>query len=303
MKLLSRLVAFAFLVTAVQAIASEYDLPPPNEALIGGVQYSTVEEQDTATKIAQRYDIGFNALQKSNPHLNFVHDFEVGNLLQIPTLHLLPNAPRQGIIVNLPEMRIYYFPAGTNLVYTYPIGIGKIGKTIPITRTSIVRKTKDPVWIPPEDIRDYNLEKGIVLPKVMPPGPDNPLGPYAIYMKIPTYLFHSTIFPESVGKRASFGCLRMYEQDIENLYPQVKRGIPVLIINEPVKVAWQNSRLYMEMSPPLEEHSEKQDVTIAGIATQVLELTKNKQTLVDWQIINYIADEQDGMPHEIGSRF
>src|SRR6185503_4423744 len=96
-----------------------------------------------------------------------------------------------------------------------PIGIGKIGKTIPLAEAMITRKAKDPKWIPTDDIRQFNLSQGVVLPQVMPPGPENPLGSYAIYMSIPTYLIHSTIFPESVGKRASFGCIRMYQSDVE----------------------------------------------------------------------------------------
>src|SRR5437016_9011944 len=115
---------------------------------------------------------------------------------------------------------------------------------------------ENPTWVPTDDIRQFNLAQGIILPQVMPPGPDNPLGPYAIYMSIPTFLIHSTIFPESVGKRASFGCLRMYESDIKQFFPIVKKGVPVVIINSPLKVNWQQDKLYMEAYPTLEEHSD-----------------------------------------------
>jgi L,D-transpeptidase ErfK/SrfK len=199
-------------------------------------------------------------------------------------------------------MRMYYYLPGTDKVLTYPVGIGKIGKTIPITRTMITRKVKDPVWIPPQDIREFNLEQGIVLPRVMPAGPDNPLGPYAIYMRIPTYLIHSTIFPESVGKRASFGCLRMYESDIQEFFPSIEKGVPVVIINSPVKVGWQEDRLYAETHQPLEEHSGAYDASLPGMVHMIASATQNTDTLVDWQMVYYLARERDGIPHEVGQQ-
>jgi L,D-transpeptidase ErfK/SrfK len=195
---------------------------------------------------------------------------------------------------------MYYYPAGTNQVLTYPIGIGKIGKTIPITMTSITRKTKDPVWIPPEDIREFNLQQGVVLPAVMPPGPDNPLGPYAIYMRVPTYLIHSTIFPESIGKRASFGCIRMYESDIQEFFPTVRGGIPVAITNSPVKVGWQKEHFYIEAYKPLEEHGDAFDNSLAGIVHSISTATNNQPVLIDWQALAFISQERDGVPHDIG---
>ncbi|MBV9575324.1 MAG: L,D-transpeptidase family protein, partial [Gammaproteobacteria bacterium] len=212
----------------------------------------------------------------------------------------LPNQPRNGIIINLPEMRLYYFPVGSNEVFTYPIGIGKVGKTIPIERTAITHKTEHPTWTPPDDIREFNLQQGIVLPKVMPPGPDNPLGPYAIYMQIPTYLIHSTIFPESVGRRASFGCIRMYETDIKKFFPAVSSGIPVAIINSPVKIGWQQDHLYIEAYPALEEHSYAPEASLAGVVSLISHTSTDQPVLVDWQAIAYISQERDGIPHEVG---
>jgi L,D-transpeptidase ErfK/SrfK len=264
------------------------------------VQITKAASQDTAGSIGQRYDIGYSAIQEANPHVDLSKGISLGTTLQVPTQHLLPNQPREGIVVNLPEMRMYYYPAGTDKVLTYPVGIGKIGKTIPITKTVVTRKVKDPVWVPPQDIREFNMEQGIVLPRIMPAGPDNPLGPYAIYMRIPTYLIHSTIFPESVGKRASFGCLRMFESDIQDFFPSITSGVPVVIINSPVKVAWQNSNLYLEAHPPLEEHSTAPDANLPGMVHSITEATNNSTTLVDWQMVYYLAKERDGIPHEIG---
>ncbi|OGT37762.1 MAG: hypothetical protein A3F11_01100 [Gammaproteobacteria bacterium RIFCSPHIGHO2_12_FULL_37_14] len=295
-------VIIVFLLNYTNAFAATYQLPANNEAVIGQVQYHSTSSGENVVTVAKQYDLGYNAIASANPHLNMARGFPSGSNLQIPTQHLLPNQPRQGIVINLPEMRMYYFLENSHEVLTYPIGIGKIGKMIPITKTSITRKTKDPIWIPPQDIREFNLQQGIVLPSIMPPGPDNPLGPYAIYMRIPTYLIHSTIFPESVGRRASFGCIRMYESDIQTFFPSVHGGIPVVIINSPVKVAWQNNRLYVEAHHALEEHNGAFDTSLPGIVHVVNNASRNRPTLVDWQLVSYLAKERDGLPHEVGFR-
>lgn len=291
---------FCLLATVVNAYASSYSLPPVNESLIGNIEYTSTSSMDSVVKVAQRYDLGIDELEDANPHLNMEKSIPSGATIQLPTQHLLPDLPRNGIVVNLPEMRIYYYLPNSQQVLTFPVGIGKIGKTIPITKTAITRKAENPSWIPTPDIRQYNLDKGIVLPKVMPPGPDNPLGPYAIYMRIPTYLFHSTIFPESVGTRASFGCLRMYEDDIKSFFPTVQPGLPVTIINSPVKVGWQDESLYVEAYQPLEEHHSAYDASLPGVVHTIVNESKNEPTLIDWQQVAYISEARDGIPHSVG---
>ncbi len=295
-------VGFSFFLSLLSfsAFAAAYSVPPPSQSLIGEMRYTLAQSGDTVVTLAQRYDIGFNAIQDANPFLNLSKGFSSGASVKIPTQHLLPNLPRRGIVINLPEMRMYYYPAGSNEVLTYPIGIGKIGRTIPIENTVITRKTKDPVWTPTQNIREFNLQQGIVLPKVMPAGPDNPLGPYAIYMRIPTYLIHSTIFPDSVGKRASFGCIRMYEEDIQDFFPSIEHGIPVAIVNSPVKVGWEDNALYMEAHQPLEEHSASFNASLPGIVQLVHRVAHSPHVLVDWQMVSYIAKYRDGVPHQIG---
>lgn len=299
---IGKTISIIFLLISAKSFAAAYTVPPPNQSLIGHIQTTSAGYGDTVVTMAQRYDVGFNAMQKANPQLDMASGFTYGKTLKIPTQHLLPNLAREGIVVNLPEMRMYYYPTGTNQVFTYPIGIGKIGKTLPITRATITKKTVNPQWVPPDDIREFNLKQGIVLPQVMPAGPDNPLGPYAIYMSIPTFLIHSTIFPESVGKRASFGCVRMYESDIKSFFPSVNTGIPVVVINSPTKVAWQNNKLFIESHQPLEEHSANPDAGLPGMVHQINDIAKNQPTLVDWQAIAYIAKERDGLPHDVGIR-
>lgn len=300
-KVLGSALSLAVLTAVSSSVfASTYALPPVSESLIGERQTINAQAGDNVVNMASRFDIGFNAIQDANPELDMTRGFPLNTPVVIATDHLLPNAPREGIVVNLPEMRLYYYPEGSDEVLTYPIGIGKIGKTIPIINTAITYKRENPTWTPPADIREFNLKQGIVLPKVMPAGPDNPLGKYAIYMKIPTYLMHSTIFPESIGTRASFGCLRMYESDIESFFPTIKSGIPVEIVNMPNKMGWQSDFFYVEVHHPLEEHSNEFDATLPGLVHAIVLETKNQPTLIDWQAVSFISKEKDGLPHSVG---
>lgn len=292
-------IVILFLTTHV--FAATYGLPPGGESLVGRLQYSSAGSRDTVVTMAKQYDIGFNSLQNANPDID-PRRVLAGSSIQVPTLHLLPSLPRQGIVINLPEMRLYYYPEGNGRVMTFPIGIGKIGKTIPIVRTSVSRKATNPTWIPPEDIRQFNLGQGVILPKVMPPGPDNPLGPYAIYLRLPTYLIHSTPFIESIGRRASFGCIRMYQSDIESFFSSVKKGIPVVIINSSVKAGWQDNHLYLEAHPPLEEHSNMSDASLSAMVQLIMNNSRHRPLLVDWQLVSYLDEIRDGIPHEIGTR-
>lgn len=282
-------------------LALEFPLPPTGDTIIGEVVYKKASSNETLLGIGQRYNLGLNSMVSANAGLGENQYLSSGTYVEIPAQHLLPPLPHNGIVINLPEMRMYYYPKDRNVVLTYPIGIGKIGKTIPIAMTTISRKSLNPNWTPPDDIREFNREKGIELPEVMPPGPDNPLGPYAIYLGIPTYLIHSTIFPESVGRRASFGCIRMHETDIKEFYPIVEARIPVAIIDMPNKVGWSGDHLYLEAHPPLEERSDEPYVGTNGIVTAIQHaLPANKTAMIDWQLVSYLASTRDGVPHDIG---
>jgi L,D-transpeptidase ErfK/SrfK len=291
--------ASMLMMISTHAFATAYSTPAADESVIGSMQTGYVKSGDAAAVIAQTYDVGFNEMQNANPHIDMNHRFASSKEVMIPTVHLLPNAPRKGIVINLPEMRMYYYTE--NEVLTYPIGIGKAGKTIPVAKAKVTYKKTNPFWYPPQDIREFQLEQGVILPRVLPPGPDNPLGTYAIYMTLPTYLIHSTIFPESVGRRASFGCIRMYENDIESFFPTVNRGIPIEILNTPVKLGWHKKSLFMEAHQPLEESREDPNAALPGVVHNIVEQTKDKPMLVDWQKVSFIAQARDGVPHEIAS--
>lgn len=289
-----------FLFTAVNCFASQYPLPSNNNDLIGEIQYRHSNGGETVVTLAQTYDLGITELELANPHLNLRKGLPAGQLLRIPTGHLIPGNMHKGIVINLPEMRLYVFNENLEEVGTYPVGIGKVGKTIPIKFARVVRKMKNPTLVPPPDIRAFNEKQGIILPKSIPPGPDNPLGQFAIYMTIPTYLIHSTLFPESVGTRASFGCIRMYESDIEDFFPVVSKGMPIQIINSPTKIGWYQNELFMEVYPPLEEHADAFDASLPGMVHMILNRTKKQNVLIDWQAVDYVAQVRDGIPHDVG---
>lgn len=281
-------------------LAASYPIPSDQQSLIGDTQYVTTTDADNVITIAKQYNIGFNAIKSANPDFDMGKSFFPGTPITIASQHLLPRGKREGIVINLPEMRMYYFLPSSKEVLTYPIGIGKIGNTIPITNTVITRKAENPIWTPTENIRKFNLEQGIVLPKVMGAGPENPLGRYAIYTRLPAYLIHSTIFPESVGKRASFGCIRMFEPDIETFFPRIEKNIPVYILNDPIKIGFEDSKLFMESHEPLEEHQHEAKASLPFVVHEITELTKGKSYLIDWQLVADLTREKDGMPHEIG---
>jgi L,D-transpeptidase ErfK/SrfK len=292
---------FVLLSLSTLVYAEDFALPDPSNALVGNIQYVATQQGDNTTTVAQRFNLGLNAIIAANPGARESTFFPPGVYIKIPTAFLLPSLPRHGIVINLPEMRMYYYPKNGGMVMTYPIGIGKIGKTIPIQNTSITRKKINPHWIPPKDIREFNEEQGITLPRVMPPGPDNPLGPYAIYLRIPTFLIHSTIFPESIGRRASFGCIRMNESDIKQFFPLVEAGTPVAIVDMPAKIGWEGNQLYMEAHPPLEERTKQ--INVDNVVEQIENsLPKQGVTLVNWQLVSYLAEQPDGVPHEVGVR-
>ncbi len=285
------------------AHAATYPLPSGSNSIIGKTQYVTASSGETLSSIAKRFDVGLNEIVDANDGINPMQPLLDGTTVHIPTAFLLPPSGQRGIVINLPEMRMYYYPSNSNgIVMTYPIGIGKIGKTIPIKNTAIARKTLNPTWTPPADIREFNEQQGIILPHTMPAGPDNPLGPYAIYLKIPTFLIHSTIFPDSVGRRASFGCIRMHESDIKDFYPLVTAGTPVTIVDMPNKIGWQGSRLYLETHDALDEHKDAPYAGYSGVVKTIDATAQNHPVFVDWQLVAYMTEAPDGLPHEVGFR-
>jgi L,D-transpeptidase ErfK/SrfK len=214
---------------------------------------------------------------------------------------VLPMAERTGIVINLPEHRLYYFPpvrSGNGPeVWSYPVSIGKMDWHTPLGATKIVQKIKNPNWYPPQSVRDEHASKGDILPTVVPAGPDNPLGLFAMRLGIPggSYLIHGTNRPAGVGMQVTHGCMRLYPEDIEQLFGMVPVNTKVTIVNQPFKLGWQGGRLWVEVHPAL-----KEDVvvppTLTDLTRLVVEATRQALVPVDWAAVQRAFDESRGIP-------
>lgn len=256
------------LISAFSAIqtaqAADYLLPPPGSRLIGQNQTYTVQPQDRNLQaIGRHFDTPAMLLIEANNTIAPVP--KPGTVMTIPTQMLLPDTPREGIVINLAELRLYFYPPGENSVQVYPIGIGQQGLETPVTLTRISQKIPNPTWTPPAGIRARSLAKGITLPAVVPAGPNNPLGRYALRLAEGRgeYLIHGTSAPDSVGLRVSSGCIRMAAPDIQALFSQASTGMPVRIINEPVKYSVEpDGKQYIEVHRPLSQLPEENTQTV-----------------------------------------
>jgi len=218
--------------------------------------------------------------------------------LLIPKQHILPFGKRDGIIINIGDLRLYYFSG--ELIKTYPIGIGRSGWETPLGKSLITGKKKDPVWIPPESVREEDPE----LPKVVAAGPDNPLGNRAIYLSMPSYLLHGTNKPYGVGMKVSHGCIRLYPEHIEELYDLVEVNTKVNIIDQPIKAGWLNGELFIEVHklPKYVRENSKanNDKNLLPLAYEITQKAAGLDILkVDWKKVKIAVKEAKGIPIKI----
>jgi L,D-transpeptidase ErfK/SrfK len=276
-----------------------FDLQPRQD-VVGELSVLSARYEDTLSDIARRYDLGYDEIVQSNPNVDPWLPGQ-GTRVLLPTQFVLPDAPRDGIVLNLAEMRLYYYPgrrAGeTPRVVTYPVGIGREGWSTPTVTTRVVAKVPNPSWTPPESIRAEHAAQGDPLPEVVPPGPDNPLGQFALRLGLSGYLIHGTNKPYGIGMRVSHGCIRLYPEDIERLFRRVSVNIPVHIVNQPYKAGWKNGVLYLEAHPLLSEHAEKLQGDIDSLLLQVLTpAVRGHNEAVDWDRARQVATEALGIP-------
>jgi len=243
-------------LSALTVKAETFILPPADVDLVGEIRIVYATHEDTLLDIARRHSLGHDEIIQANPGVDRWLP-GAGTPVVLPTRYILPDTPRQGMVLNVPEMRLYYYPKPKSgekpVVITHPVSIGRMDWNTPLGKTSVVAKQKDPAWYPPASIKAEHAAQGDILPDVVPGGPDNPLGRYALRLGIPGYLIHSTNKPYGIGMRVTHGCVRLYPEDIERLFPQVPVGTPVYIINQPVKAGWLAGTLFLESHPPLEE--------------------------------------------------
>ena len=270
------------------ARAVDYPLPPAGSRLIGQNQTYTIQEGDNKLQaIARRFNTAAQLILETNNTIAPVNPAP-GTVITIPSQMLLPDTPREGIVVNLAELRLYYFPPGENIVQVFPLGIGQLGLETPVTTTRVSQKIPNPTWTPTAGIRARSLAQGIKLPPVVPAGPNNPLGRFALRLGVGNgeYLIHGTSAPDSVGLRVSSGCMRMNAPDIKALFGQVRVGTRVQIINEPVKFAVEpGGKRYIAVHRPLAQVEGEPPQTVpithsADFATFVSESGSDK-ALID----------------------
>lgn len=288
------------------ALADFLELPAEDIGVVGAETMAVANGGDTLADIARQYDIGHLEIRLANPEVEFWLPGE-GTRVRIPSRYVLPKADRKGLVLNIPEMRLYYFvPASgedsPGMLITHPVSIGRMDWATPLGLARITTKVRNPSWVPPESIHREAAEEGESLPAVVPPGPDNPLGEYALKLNLPGYLLHGTNRPYGVGMRVTHGCIRMYPEDIEGLYERVPVGTPVMIVNQPVKVGWAEDGLYLEVHPTLEE-DERQAEDLKNIAVDLLEQAAAEGAgRISGRTLMRALEEQSGTPVRIARR-
>jgi len=255
-----------------------------------------VQDGETLHDIALKHNLGFLELRAANP------DVEpwlpgTGTRLVLPTVHLPPERMDKGILINLAQMRLWYWP-GDGSVETYPIGIGRGGLETPNGVTRVVRKKADPAWYPPPAMRKRKPE----LPKMVPPGPANPLGRHALYLGWPAYLIHGTNNPYGIGRRVSSGCIRMYPDDVAALFERVPNGTPVKVVDMRASASWQDGRLWLEVQPSAEAWDaleQRAPLPVDGPPPElarVLAAAAPEDVQIDWEAVDHAVAERSGVP-------
>ena len=315
-----------YLVALLPAVlrAEVYDLPSAGNDVIGALTFVTARQEDTLLDIARRHGLGYEDIVRANPDVDTWLPGE-GTEVVLPTRYVLPPGPRQGVVLNLAEYRMYYYPEPENgespVVMTYPISIGRMDWETPLGRTSIVSKVRNPSWYPPESIRAEHAAAGDPLPRIVPPGPQNPLGEYAMRLGLPGYLIHGTNRPAGVGMRVTHGCIRMFPEDIDYLFGRIDVKTAVRIINEPVKVGWNGDELLVEVhrtlesvapiaDEDLEAHAERPatpDIppvknAMTSLTEQFVAATGERRGMLDWDVAEELLSRADGIPAPAGRR-
>ncbi len=284
-------------------LAATYLLPSGDDTVVGEVQRIISRHEDTLLDIGRRNGVGYEEIVAANPGVDPWLPGE-GTEVLIPSRYILPDAPREGVVVSLAEHRLYYFPPSKGgeppVVKTYPISIGKMDWKTPLGNTRIINKRERPAWYPPESVRREHAAEGRPLPKVVPPGPDNPLGEYAMRLDIPggAYLIHGTNRPAGVGMQVTHGCIRMFPEDIAEFYKLVPVNTKVLMIDQPYKMGWQGSELYIEVHAPLQGTDEAR-FSLTSITRLLVSATQDRVVAIDWARAEKAFIRASGVPEPV----
>ncbi|MDD5034210.1 MAG: L,D-transpeptidase family protein [Methylococcaceae bacterium] len=265
------------------------------DSVVGQLATVPVEEGDTLLDIARHFGLGYQQIVEANPGIDpWVP--APGARVILPLAFVLPDSPHQGVAVNLAALRLFYFGKGKQhpSVSTWPIGVGKEGRSTPTGSMSVDRKLERPTWYVPETIRKDHEKQGDPLPAVVPPGPDNPLGDYALYLSRPSYLIHGTNKPYSIGFRASNGCIRLYPEDIQRAFRKIPVKTPVKVVNQPYLLGWREGELYLEAHAPFEEMNAKQEKK--NLVAKLRQIGQKQKRSLDWPKVEKILEQARGIP-------
>lgn len=257
---------------------------------------------DTLPDIARHFGLGYSDITDANPDIEpwVPH---AGSRITIPLQFILPDSPRKGIVVNLPNMRLFYYPKSgkkeTFEVITYPIGVGREGWSTPTGKAHITAKQANPTWTVPASILREHRENGDPLPRVVKAGPDNPLGLYALRLSFPSYLIHGTNKPYGVGMRISHGCMRLYPENIEPLFENVSVGTPVRIVKQPYLIAWHRNMLYLEAHRPLESDAKSLAKFKKNLLRKLSAEARKTATPIDYDKVERVLEQANGIPTPI----
>jgi L,D-transpeptidase ErfK/SrfK len=312
-------ICVSFLLTLpLPAVAEVYEMPPAGNDVIGALTVVRSRHDETLLEIARRHGLGYQEIVSANPDVDPWLPGENTEVV-LPTRFVLPSGPRRGIVLNLPEYRMYYYPESAAgeaaIVMTFPMSIGRMDWETPLGRTSVVAKVRNPSWYPPDSIRAEHAAEGDPLPRIVPPGPDNPLGEHAMRLGLPGYLIHGTNRPAGVGMRVTHGCIRMYPEDIGFLFGEVPLNTPVRIVNDPVKIGWDGDELVVEVHATLEflpmpavpgENGPEVSEVVAlpppvrdamtALTEQFVLATSSRPAELDWDIAEELLERADGIP-------
>ncbi len=292
-------------LAASAARASLYPLPTDGSSVIGADTNVTTVYEDTLPDLAHRYSLGYYEIIRANPGLD-VWIPGAGKQVTLPGRHILPAGPREGIVVNLPEHRLYYFPRPQGhehpIVITYPVSIGKMDWHTPLGETHVIAKIVHPAWYPPESIRKEHAANDDPLPKLVPPGPNNPLGDYALRLGAGRgeYMIHGTNNPTAVGMAVTHGCIRMYPEDVAALFALIPVGTKVRLVNEPLKIAWVDGQLYLEAHPPVDEEGQSVEPNLQQLSQRLQEVLGNDTAAIHWDLARATLRAASGIPTLVG---
>lgn len=287
---------------AAAALGLLLALPARAEDLVGRASTYTIQPGDTLLDVARRFDLGFADIRAANPGVDPWMP-QAGEGVMVPAEHVLPDAPRSGIVINLAELRLYFFPPDGAAPLSFPIGIGREGWQTPEGRTRIALKAIHPAWVPTASEHAENPD----LPAAVPPGPDNPMGEYALYLGWRGYAIHGTNRPYSIGRRDSHGCIRLYPEDIARLYAQADVGTPVTVVDQPYKAGWSGGELYLEVHPgqagadALEAARAPEPAAAEQIDARLAALAGAEAARINWDTVHLAERQMRGVPVQVSS--